>query len=744
MRKNSINCIYCSNEDFDYPFNNLFGSTTSGWISRPNPKYPIKAVINLGGDYVLNGLQIVSHESMIPTRIDIYVSNNPELDGITIDSNNFFEYQNQFNWRNAGFFCFSSNERSNWVAREFKKVILPKIQTSYILLSISKCYKDIPGNFYNKVSIISLNFMGTLIYRPRFGLSLIEMYDDLVKAKNSAIKVENFTQADLITIQIENTKRNQDILNSLFHKKQLALENEEFMVADSIIAQIFSIINQPIRPQQSAQLNQQQQQQNRQRILRNEKNQTFVENQETVPPEIIKKEEKQAIKNDEKESISNTKNESKNTINKEIQIEEEDEDKVKEEEDKDDNKAKEEEEQEQESNEDENDDNEEDDEEEEKSAEKKKSSKKPKSAKKQNDIKKSSSSKHDDNDEEDDSDEEDEEDNGNDDDDDDEDKKAETPKKQKSKDIKKSSPKKSPKNEENHKDDEKVKPSKEQKKTPSSESPKNTQLPNENPDEPPSNGESNNNTVDPLSDEAIRESEYLIQLFGENPVAMAYSENWEVKSNGLITLCDKIKNLKDKNTQKDALQSMLPLFHKMFSSKLKATYVQAADQLIKLIDELKENGTFSGKNSFPRKMVRPLLNLSLLKLSNSNAHINKASMKFVRWASKADKTLMVEVAQFALKPPQKQRIPIMEMNKLDLLDEMIKENNDILANKLEIKNVMQFFLKCLESPNEDVRGKAIKFYVTCREVYGKKVTKYIEDLPKTIKSELIAATEEKS
>ncbi|KAK8863677.1 hypothetical protein M9Y10_011366 [Tritrichomonas musculus] len=260
MRKTSFNCIYCSSEDIDYPFNNLFDSNSKSWTSRSNPKYPIKAVVDLRGTFVFDGIHIVSHESMIPTRIDLYISNNPNLNGMEINVDNFFEYKSKFNWENIGFFCFSSNERSNWVAREFKKVMLPQVQASFMMFVISECYKSIPGNPYKRVSIISLIFLGTHLYRPRFGSSLVEMYEDLTNAKKEAIQNENFAQADIINIQIENTKRNRDILNELFQKKQIALKNEEFLVVDSIITNIFSILNQPIQLQQQMQPEQQQQQ----------------------------------------------------------------------------------------------------------------------------------------------------------------------------------------------------------------------------------------------------------------------------------------------------------------------------------------------------------------------------------------------------------------------------------------------------------------------------------------------------
>ncbi|KAK8863675.1 hypothetical protein M9Y10_011364 [Tritrichomonas musculus] len=97
---------------------------------------------------------------------------------------------------------------------------------------------------------------------------------------------------------------------------------------------------------------------------------------------------------------------------------------------------------------------------------------------------------------------------------------------------------------------------------------------------------------------------------------------------------------------------------------------------------------------------------------------------------------MNDIIQFILKPSQKQTTALLYQNKLDLLGYIIKENENII----DVKDFMPLVLKCLESLNSDVRSSAIKLYEACFNIYGKKVQKYIKNLPKTIKKELLIAS----
>lgn len=246
MKDRRFNCVYCSSEDPNFTFNNVFNPTATGWISEENPYYPFEAVIDLQGLYLLDGLELVSHESKIASRIDLFVSNNTLLDTTGLNTTNYQYFKDEFEWKSIGYFEFSNNERSFWIAREFKKVIIPTVPATYVRLVFSGCHSLCPTNIYKQIGLISLNFLGTQSHIPKLRGSVIELFDDLLREKKDAIEHENYNLADLINIQLENAKKNSDLVAKLISKKNTALANEEYIVVEAIINTVQSILNQPL------------------------------------------------------------------------------------------------------------------------------------------------------------------------------------------------------------------------------------------------------------------------------------------------------------------------------------------------------------------------------------------------------------------------------------------------------------------------------------------------------------------
>lgn len=222
-------CIYCSSEDTEHPFDFLFrNDIVSGWISGPNPQYPIDAVIDLKGNFILTGLEIASHQSMIAQRVDLYGTKNEKLDQSTV-------------WESIGFFTFNSNQRSQWQAREIKRIKIDNNRFRYLRMNFQECYST-PPNYYYQVSIISLEIQGRIDIKPRL-TTIEEMISDLQSAKQSAVDSEDYGAAADYKEQLDNISSHHDEIVDLLAKKAEALKNEQYLQVDSLIRQIMHLIS---------------------------------------------------------------------------------------------------------------------------------------------------------------------------------------------------------------------------------------------------------------------------------------------------------------------------------------------------------------------------------------------------------------------------------------------------------------------------------------------------------------------
>lgn len=243
MSKKIFHCIYCSSEEENYAFNNILSRTGIRWISKPHPQYPIEAVINLNGDFLLDGIQIINHESMISSHVDIFVSNSCFSGKVEIDETNYNYYKKDFNWNYLGYFNFNSNEKSQWSAREFIQLKFERVQVSYIKFMFLECYPTYVINPDQRVSIISIHFSGNFLHRLKIGSSLLELYNDLNRSKTFAIDQENYPDAAYFSTQLQNIRENAELLKQFYEQKNEAMEKEEYLTVDSLVNQIRSIVN---------------------------------------------------------------------------------------------------------------------------------------------------------------------------------------------------------------------------------------------------------------------------------------------------------------------------------------------------------------------------------------------------------------------------------------------------------------------------------------------------------------------
>lgn len=218
----------CTSEEQANPFSNLLKeSSNAGWVSNPNPRFPITIIINLHGKFLIRGLEIVSHESMIASKVELYATIDETITGNTY-------------WDDIGFFSFHDNQRSQWRAREFKNININNIHATYLQFVVSKNHQ-VPSNTFNQVSFVSLKIKGTPRPHPKM-TTFEEMIHDLSQTKLRHIQMENFTLAEEIKQQIENAMQFEPELRELLLRKEQAMLNEQYLTVDNLVNKISAVI----------------------------------------------------------------------------------------------------------------------------------------------------------------------------------------------------------------------------------------------------------------------------------------------------------------------------------------------------------------------------------------------------------------------------------------------------------------------------------------------------------------------
>jgi hypothetical protein len=107
---------YCSGEDPDFPASELNAHTphTRGWQTPRFCEYPQEIGVQFASVSDIQQLQVLSHQSKIATRIEIFVGTAVEGDPRPAYSRAKF--------KRMGYVSLDPNERSNFQARELKTV----------------------------------------------------------------------------------------------------------------------------------------------------------------------------------------------------------------------------------------------------------------------------------------------------------------------------------------------------------------------------------------------------------------------------------------------------------------------------------------------------------------------------------------------------------------------------------------------------------------------------------------------
>lgn len=146
--KQNFQVSYVSSEDPGYPASelNVHGPKTLGWQSLKFCDYPQElGFMLLDGEKSLSQVQLLSHQSKIASRIEIFIGCGSTYATATFER--------------LGFMTLDVNERSNLTARELKTVYIENKIAQFLKLIIHRPHSN-TQNLFSQVGIIAVNALG--------------------------------------------------------------------------------------------------------------------------------------------------------------------------------------------------------------------------------------------------------------------------------------------------------------------------------------------------------------------------------------------------------------------------------------------------------------------------------------------------------------------------------------------------------------------------------------------------------
>ena len=154
--------IEATTEDRDHPLRELLkGLKGVGWFSSRFSQFPQEIYIQFNQPVFLKQINMVIHEKNIPAQIKFYTY-YPEKNNEIIDN-----YHN-VRYKYIGFIKMDTNERSQFRARESRKVYV-NTKSLFLKIELGQNYRN-EFNIFNQVGLMNLDFLGS--YLPPIGNDL--------------------------------------------------------------------------------------------------------------------------------------------------------------------------------------------------------------------------------------------------------------------------------------------------------------------------------------------------------------------------------------------------------------------------------------------------------------------------------------------------------------------------------------------------------------------------------------------
>ena len=241
--------IESTTEDPDHPLRELLrGLKGSGWFSSRFSQFPQEIYIQFAQPVNIRQINMVIHEKNIPAQIKFYTFCPNSQDEL-------IQNYHKVNYKYVGFIKMDTNERSNFRARESRKVYI-NTNALFFKIQLERNYVN-RFNIFNQVGLMNLDFFG-------FNLKLIgnnernnnfiikhavqnenndincdrdldevcgDELNELKEKLNYNIKIENYAECKQIKYKLDKVRQYAKQIYDLEKQKKIAVNNEDFDAA---------------------------------------------------------------------------------------------------------------------------------------------------------------------------------------------------------------------------------------------------------------------------------------------------------------------------------------------------------------------------------------------------------------------------------------------------------------------------------------------------------------------------------
>ena len=238
--------IESTTEDRDHPLRELLkGLKGVGWFSSRFSQFPQEIYIQFSQPVFLKQINMVIHEKNIPAQIKFY-NYYPEKNNEIIDN-----YHN-VRYKYVGFIKMDTNERSQFRARESRKVYV-NTKSLFLKIELGQNYRN-EFNIFNQVGLMNLDFygmylppLGNNLKKNRFILKYATRKDNIEEISDYAledicgpelkdlkekmdynIKIENYLECKNIKAKLDKVRIYGKQIYDLENQKRIAVNNEDF------------------------------------------------------------------------------------------------------------------------------------------------------------------------------------------------------------------------------------------------------------------------------------------------------------------------------------------------------------------------------------------------------------------------------------------------------------------------------------------------------------------------------------
>ncbi|XP_063799531.1 centrosomal protein of 104 kDa isoform X2 [Pseudophryne corroboree] len=214
---------------------------------------------------------------------------------------------------------------------------------------------------------------------------------------------------------------------------------------------------------------------------------------------------------------------------------------------------------------------------------------------------------------------------------------------------------------------------------------------------------------EPLTEKALREAGFAIEVFGEALVAGAYSKTWSYREDALLAVYKKLSDMPG-TTSKDDLKSILraAIFLVQRAIKDKVTSVfQASLRLLKMIITNYIPKHKLGKGETVQCVEKTLPDLLSRTGDTANRH-RVIAANFIQEMALLREVKPLQIIPVHLVQPLKGTLPLrLALSQVELVENLIKELG-VDNSGFTVDNVMKFALGVLDYPTAEVRDKAVR------------------------------------